>query len=250
MGNELMVQERQQAALITMDQIERMAEKVAKSGLFGVKTPDQAFALMMLAQAEGLHPMVAARDYHIIEGKPSLKADTKLGRFVQDGGSVVWVEYTDRVVSGKFSHPKTGTITVTWTIEMAQKAGLMNKQVWKSYPRAMLRARVIGEGVTTMAPWVAAGIITKEEAEDLDTIPLIDPAVAQAVAATASTPAESPRRRGRKPAAKAEDAVIEPVPADAEPVTESVSDAAPAPAPAAPESAPNVAPTGADIELF
>ena len=49
-------------ALVPVDQIERMALAVAKSGLFGVKTPDQAMALMLVAQAEGMHPAIAARE--------------------------------------------------------------------------------------------------------------------------------------------------------------------------------------------
>ena len=42
--------------LVTIGDIERMAAAVAKSGLFGVKQPEQAMALMLVAQAEGLHP--------------------------------------------------------------------------------------------------------------------------------------------------------------------------------------------------
>ena len=77
-------------ALVPVDQIERMAISVAKSGLFGVKNPDQAMALMLIAQAEGLHPAIAARDYHIINGRPALRADAMLARFQNAGGRVEW----------------------------------------------------------------------------------------------------------------------------------------------------------------
>ena len=60
--------------------LERMAQAVAKSGLFGLKTPEQALALMLVAQAEGRHPATAAQDYHVIQGRPSLKADALLAR--------------------------------------------------------------------------------------------------------------------------------------------------------------------------
>jgi hypothetical protein len=39
---------------IGFSDVERMASAVAKSGLFGVRTPDQALSLMLIAQAEGL----------------------------------------------------------------------------------------------------------------------------------------------------------------------------------------------------
>ena len=73
---------------VTFEQMERMASAVAKSGLFGVKTADQALALMLVAQAEGRSPAVAAQEYHIIQGRPALKADTLLARYQQAGGTV------------------------------------------------------------------------------------------------------------------------------------------------------------------
>jgi hypothetical protein len=33
-----------------------MAASVAKSGMFGCKTPEQAMSLMLMAQADGVHP--------------------------------------------------------------------------------------------------------------------------------------------------------------------------------------------------
>jgi hypothetical protein len=50
-----------------------MASAIAKSGLFGMKTPDQALALMLIAQAEGMHPAIAARDYHVIQADQRLR---------------------------------------------------------------------------------------------------------------------------------------------------------------------------------
>jgi len=142
-----------------------MAVAIAKSNLFGLKTPEQACALMLIAQAEGLHPAVAARDYHVIEGRPALKADAMLARYQAAGGRVEWLEYSDQVVSARFTHPVGGTVVVKWTIEQAPLANLTGKPNWKHYPRAMLRARVISEGVRTTFPGVSVGIYTQEEIE-------------------------------------------------------------------------------------
>jgi hypothetical protein len=156
------------AAEVSFQQMERMANTVAKSGMFGMKTPDQALTLMALAQAEGIHPMTAVRDFHIIEGRPALKADTMLARFQQAGGRVEWLTLTDKKAEAKFSHASGGTITIDWTIERAQAAGLAGRNVWKSYPRAMLRARLISEAIRTVFPSVIAGVYTPEEILDLD----------------------------------------------------------------------------------
>jgi hypothetical protein len=157
--------------LIPINDMQSMATAIARSNLFGIKTPDQALALMLIAQAEGMHPAIAARDYHVIQGRPALKADAMLARFQQAGGKVEWLKYDDKEVSAKFSHPQGGTATITWTIEQARSAGLATKDVWRQYPRQMLRSRVISEGVKTIYPGVAIGVYTPEEIQDFDTKP-------------------------------------------------------------------------------
>jgi hypothetical protein len=106
-------------AIVPVGEIERMARAVAESKLFGVKSPEQAMALMLVAQAEGMHPAIAARDYHVVQGRPALKADAMLARFQQAGGKVRWTAYTDTRVSGVFSHPSGGEVEVDWTIAQA-----------------------------------------------------------------------------------------------------------------------------------
>lgn len=94
--------------LVPIADIERMASAIANSGLFGMKTKDQAMALMLVAASEGLHPARAAMEYHVIQGRPALKADAMLARFQHNGGKVEWKSYTDDKVCGVFSHPQGG----------------------------------------------------------------------------------------------------------------------------------------------
>ncbi len=182
MSNDMVVQ---QQPMIPYADMEKMATVIAQSGLFGVKNPTQALALMLLSQAEGMHPVLAARDYHIIGGRTTLKADTMLARFQAAGGVVEWTVYTEREVTGVFSHPASPKkVPVTWTIEQANKIiqdvwvdspqgrtkakqALTDKDVWQQYPRAMLRARVISEGIRTVFPGVLNGMYTTEEARDM-----------------------------------------------------------------------------------
>ena len=142
-----------------------MAEAIAQSGLFGIKTPTQALALGLLCQAEGRHPAEAARDYHIIQGRPTLKADAMLARFQQAGGRVEWTRYDDQAVVGVFTHPSGGKLTLEWTMERAKTAGLAGKEVWKQYPRNMLRSRVISEAIRTVYPGVLSGCYLEDEVE-------------------------------------------------------------------------------------
>ena len=42
--------------MIPVDSVWKMAQSIAASGLFGMKDPNQAMALMLIAQAEGDAP--------------------------------------------------------------------------------------------------------------------------------------------------------------------------------------------------
>ncbi len=153
-------------AIVPWTDQERMASAIAKSNLFGLKSPDQVLALMAVAQAEGRHPGSVARDYHIIQGRPALRADAMLARFQQAGGTVHWLKYADDEVKAEFSHPQGGSLTLSWTLKQAREIGLAGKDNWKNYPRAMLRARVISEGIRTVYPGVLTGEYTPEEVMD------------------------------------------------------------------------------------
>lgn len=148
-----------------LEALERMAHYIVRSGLFGVKREEEAVALLLLAQAEGLHPMRAVQEYHIIQGRPALRADAMLARFLQAGGRVEWHELSNEAAEATFIHPQGGRVRIRWTLEDAKRAGLLDKagDMWRKYPRAMLRARVVSEGVRTVYPGVVVGLYAPEE---------------------------------------------------------------------------------------
>jgi len=180
-------------SLVPINEIIQAAEIVAKSGLFGVKSKEEAATLMMVAQAEGSHIMTAMREFHVIDGKPSLKADAILARFQKAGGVIEWLERTDKCCKAVFKHPQGGKVEVEWTFEMADKAGFSwsykkqwsaekNKMIfvfdgngnkikeykdnWQKIPRQMLAARVVSEGVRAVCSGCLNGFYTPEEVMD------------------------------------------------------------------------------------
>lgn len=155
---------------VSFSQMERMAVAVAKSGLFGVKNAESALALMMLAEAEKIHPMSAVRDFHIINGRPAMKAEAMLARFHEAGGKVQWHTLDDAAAEATFSHRDGGEVKIRWDMARATKAGLAGKDIWKAYPRAMLRSRVVSEGIRTILPGVLAGKYSSEEAMHIETV--------------------------------------------------------------------------------
>jgi hypothetical protein len=90
-----------------------------------------------------------------------------LSRFQAAGGKMTMMEYTDTKVVAEFSHPQGGKVVIDWDIARAKLAGLGKKDTWIQYPRQMLRARVISEGVRTVFPGATAGMMAPEEAADL-----------------------------------------------------------------------------------
>lgn len=155
--------------IIPFQDMQNMAEAIAASGLFGMKDKNSVLALMAVAQAEGLHPATAARDFHIIQGRPALKADAMLARFQAAGGTVQWKEYSDDKVTGTFNHPNGGNLEVTWTLEQANRIGLVKPgSGWAKFPRAMLRSRCISEGIRSVFPGSVTGFYSPEEVQDFE----------------------------------------------------------------------------------
>ncbi len=158
----------------TVPDVEKMANAIAKSNLFGIKTPEQAFALMLIAQAEGRHPVEAARDYNIIQGRPAKTAEAMLRDFLSQGGKVEWHTLSDIKADATFSHPAGGSLRIDWDIARAKTAGLGGKDMWIKYPRQMLRSRVISEGVRSVCPAATSGMYVPEEVRDFDDKPMKD----------------------------------------------------------------------------
>ena len=179
--------------LIPLSDIEKMAQHFVTSKLFGVKTAAEAVSLMLLSQAEGMHPARAVQLYHIIQGRPAMKAEAMLARFQAAGGTVAWQPSSDTEATGTFSHPQGGSLKVSWSLERAKKVGLTAKDNWQKYPAAMLRARVISEAIRAVYPGCILGIYSTEETEEMVSVPVVEitgkgvDALGQKVKALAST---------------------------------------------------------------
>lgn len=189
MANEISTQ------VLPMQQLERMAQAIAKSGMFSVKTPEGALTLMLVAQAENIPAAQAMMDYDLIQGKPALKAAAMLARFQRSGGKVQWLRSDADCVSGKFTHPSGGELTVTWDTARVELAGLSGNAMHKKYPIQMKRARCISEACRALAPGsVPLGMYTVEETQDMvDVTPevlSVNEAVASVVSGTVLTEEE------------------------------------------------------------
>ena len=149
-------------------ELERMAHTVVTSRLFGVATIEQAIVLMMVAEAEGMHPVDAFRQFYVVNGRPVRSAESMLAKFQQRGGHVEWLAYTADVVTGRFTAKNGDTVDVTWDSAKANRAGLLGKDNWKKNPESMRASRCISEGVRRVDPGCVLGIYIADEAEEME----------------------------------------------------------------------------------
>lgn len=159
---------------MTVSDVEKIAGAIAKGGLFGSKDPYAVLTLCLLAQAEGQHPAVVFRDYHIISGKPAKKAEAMLRDFINAGGKIEWHELSDTIADATFSHPSGGSARISWDHERAKTAQIAGNAMYKKYPRQMLRSRTVSEGVRTVYPGATSGLYVPEEVSGFDDRPVVD----------------------------------------------------------------------------
>lgn len=146
-----------------IQEITQMSEAAFTSRMFPVANVEQMMTLMMLADAEGKHPIQAVMQYDVIQGKPRLKTTEMQSRFQQCGGRIKWLKRSPTECTLKLSHELGGELEVTWDIERAKAAGLANKDNWKKYPTEMLAARCVSEGIRAVYPACLGGFYSPEE---------------------------------------------------------------------------------------
>lgn len=150
----------------TIEALERIAERFARSGFFDVRDKDQAFAIVMMAHALGMHPAQAFGVFHVVKGRPTMSAQAMLALFLSRGGKVKWHETTARRAKATFTRwDGTTSITFEVTPEDAKRENLLNKDNWKRFPADMLRWMLVRKAIRIVAPDLVLGLYTPEEIE-------------------------------------------------------------------------------------
>jgi hypothetical protein len=151
--------------MTSLEEMQAFAEAAVRSKFYGFKTADEMLPLMIIAQSEGRSFASVVQEYDIISGKPSLKAEAMLARFQKSGGHIQWTELSDARCAAIFSHPQCSPVEIDWDMRRAQQAQIKN-HMWAKYPRNMLKARVISDGVRTAFPACLGGMYTPEEVSE------------------------------------------------------------------------------------
>ena len=149
----------------TINEIKEMASILSKTKVLGTNNINEIASLMIIANENN----ASFTDYDIILGRVALKSQAVIKRFQNAGGKIKYIEMSDTKCIIEFSHEDAGSITIDWDMKRAAQAGLnLNKQNWKQYPRQMLRARCLAEGVRALFPACLDGLYLKEEVQDFN----------------------------------------------------------------------------------
>lgn len=158
--------------------LERLARLAEKGGLlkrFGANdTSDQRIAraqiAMLLCIELNITPTSALNHFSAIQGNvtPSTALLVALAR--EHGLRIEIVENDEKkaTVRGTRSDTKE-SVTVTWTLQDAQRAELTRNPLWQRFPRQMLLARAQGEVVRTLGVVLGLPPYGAEELADSET---------------------------------------------------------------------------------
>lgn len=158
-----------------------MAKTFAESGMFtDAKAMGQAFVKIQAGQEIGIPPFAAMSGIHIIQGKPTLGAGL-IASAVKGSGKYDYkvLKLDDKNCSIDFLQGGEVIGNSSFSIEDAKKAQTKNID---KFPKNMLFARAISNGVKWFCPDVFAGpvYVTEEMPEntvDVNHIEVIEPTI-------------------------------------------------------------------------
>jgi len=158
--------------IASMADLIRAGEAVAQSGMFGVTNAGAGMVIVATCQSEGISLMEFARTYHIIDGKPSMRADAMLAEFRKRGGRYRMIENSVNRAAAAFDLEGT-SMEFAVTLEDAKRTGdafksdgRTLKHNWAHRADDMLWARMVSKAVRRLCPEIVYGLYPPEETSD------------------------------------------------------------------------------------
>ncbi|QJR79650.1 hypothetical protein CA267_001965 [Alteromonas pelagimontana] len=134
--------------------------------------PEDTLVAMMMGHELGLNPLQSIQNIAVINGRPSIYGDALLA-LVQNSPAFGGIQESfdeDTMTATCTVWRKGGEKhTQHYSKDDADTAGLWGKQgPWKQHPKRMLAMRARGFAVRNQFADALAGLVTREEAEDME----------------------------------------------------------------------------------
>jgi len=204
----------------SMAEVEQMGKLFERSGMFGCSQEGQGVVLAATCLMARMTPLEFMQTYHLLDGKPSMRADAMLAKLLELGGSYKILSRTDEkaAVHMRFKDAD-GEFCLTWEDAKKEpfvyaKDGKSLKKNWAT-PRIrmqMLWARCVSDAVRTVCPMANKGSYAPEEIGEPDgAIPVEVAVTAETVPAAPVAVETGKRGPGRPKKTEAATAVIDAV---------------------------------------
>ena len=165
------------ARIDSISELMTIGKAMSASGYFNdAKDANQAIVKILAGREMGFGPFAAMSDIHIIQGKPVVGANLMAAAVKSHPRYDYRVTVnTDVAVEICFYQEGKSIGVSTFTMDDAKAAGLQGKDNWRKFPRNMLFARAISNGVRWYCPDVFSGaaVYTPDEidAEVVEVVP-------------------------------------------------------------------------------
>lgn len=148
-----------------MRELQALAVAAASSKFYGASSPEQALMLLVTGRDLGLSYSQALRAFHVVQGKPVLSSAGMVAVCLRSGVCEYFrtVETSDTSATVEAKRRGDPARRVTFTIEDARRAGLANRETWKSYPSRMLLARAQAFAAREVFPDLLLGLYDQDE---------------------------------------------------------------------------------------
>jgi hypothetical protein len=153
----------------TLDEAQQLARAAVASKLYAVGSPEAALMILLTGRDLGLTASQSFRAIYVVSGKPVVSSDAMVAAIRRSGLCTSW-----RVIESTVERCTIETTRVgeqepereSFAMEDAKRAGLDRRDVWRAYPRDMLRHRAAAGLARRVYPDVVLGCYAPGELEE------------------------------------------------------------------------------------
>lgn len=157
----------------TLTESLEMAARLAKSGIIPSNLrgkPEDVWIVMATAREMGIGVMTALRSIAVFDGRAVVSSQLTVALCLRRPDICEYfrcVRTTEDEATFETKRVGSAATQETFTLKMADKAGLLGKDNWKKYPKAMLKRRAAMELARSEYPDLVGNVYDPEEVESL-----------------------------------------------------------------------------------